>query len=82
MCLNVAKIRIIDSLNFVASPLSAFPKTFGFEELKKGHFPHFFDTTENQNYVGPMPDVSFYDVDTMDKNAREIFLKWHAEKIK
>ena len=29
-----------------------------------------------------MPDVSFYGVDTMDKNAREKFLKQHAEKIK
>lgn len=71
MYLNVEKIRIIHSLNFVASPLSAFPKTFGLEKLEKGHFPHFFNTTENQNHVGSMPDVSFYGVDTMGKNARE-----------
>ena len=79
MLLNVARIKIIDSHNFVASPLSAFPKTFGFDELKKGYFPHFFNTNENQNYVGPMPDTKYYGVDTMSKPAREMFLKWHAE---
>jgi hypothetical protein len=37
--LTVSQIKIIDSHNFVASPLSAFPKTFGLNELKKGVFP-------------------------------------------
>ena len=82
MYLKVANIKIIDSHNFVASPLSAFPKTFGFEELKKGYFPHFFNTTENQNYVGPIPDTKYYGADTMSKPAREAFLKWHVEKVK
>ena len=49
------KIRIIDSINFVASSLAAFPNTFGLKELKKGYFPHYFNTKCNQNYVGPMP---------------------------
>jgi len=56
---SVCNIRIIHSHNFVASPLSAFPKTFGLYELKKkkGIFPHYFNTNENQNYIGPIPDV-------------------------
>ena len=49
-------LKVIDSMNFVAGPLSAFPKTFGLKELKKGYFPHFFNTPENQSYVGPIPD--------------------------
>lgn len=80
--MDVAKIRILDSYNFVASPLSAFPKTFGLDELKKGYFPHYFNTNENQNYVGPIPDIRFYGFDTMEKSAREKFMKWHAEKVK
>ena len=36
------RIKFIDSLNFVASALAAFPKTFGLKELKKGYFPHYF----------------------------------------
>jgi len=34
-------IKIIDSHNFMASALSAFPKTFGLNELKKGYYPLF-----------------------------------------
>ena len=37
--LKVGDIRFIDSLSFFQMPLSAFPKTFGLTELKKGYFP-------------------------------------------
>jgi len=69
MLLTVGLIKIIDSHNFVASPLSAFPKTFGLNELKKGYLPHYFNTNENQNYVGPIPDAKYYGSDTMEKNS-------------
>ena len=69
MLLTVCNIRIMDSHNFVASPLSAFPKTFGLNELKKGYFPHYFNTNENQNYIGPIPDIKFYGADIMKKTA-------------
>ena len=42
-------IRVIDSLNFLPMKLSALPKAFGINELKKGWFPHHFNTQENQN---------------------------------
>ena len=38
MSMEVSGRRFIDSLNFVAAPLSSFPKTFGLTELKKGYF--------------------------------------------
>ena len=53
--LKVGDIRFIDSLSFFQMPLSAFPKTFGLTELKKGCFPHLFNTRVNQHYVGPLP---------------------------
>jgi hypothetical protein len=59
----------------VASPLSAFPIRFGLHELKKGYFPHYFNTNENQNYIGLIPDIKYYGFDTMGKTARETFLK-------
>ena len=34
------------------------PKSFGLEELKKGFFPHFFNTPENQEVVLlNLPDI-------------------------
>ncbi len=40
MVLEYGGIRVIDSLNFLPMPLSALPKAFGEQELKKGYFPH------------------------------------------
>ena len=82
MLLTVCNISIIDSHNFVASPLSAFPKTFGLNEPKKGYFPQYFNTCENQDYIGPIPVVKYYGVNTMEITARTNFLKWHAAKVK
>ena len=50
MKINEYKIRFIDSINFVASALASFPKTFGLKELKKGYFPHYFNKPCNQDY--------------------------------
>ena len=80
LSLRLPHVKFIDSLNFFPMPLSAFPKTFGLEELKKGFFPHFFNTVTNQVYVGVVPDVEYYDPDGMSPARRQEFLAWHTEK--
>ena len=72
-------IKFIDSLNFIPMALARFPKTFGLTELKKGWFPHRFNTTSNQTYVGKIPDKQFYDPDGMHENSRKEFLEWHSK---
>ena len=74
-------IRFIDSLNFMPMPLAALPKTFGVHELKKGYFPHLFNKSENQQYVGPLPDVSFYSPNSMSTNKRSEFLSWYEKEV-
>jgi len=74
-------IRIIDSHNFVPFPLAAFPKTFGLTELKKGYFPHLFNTPENENYIGPIPAKEYYCFDTMTPENRNKFIEWHDQKV-
>ncbi|KAK5638854.1 hypothetical protein RI129_013149 [Pyrocoelia pectoralis] len=69
-----------DSLNFFPMALSALPKALGLgEELKKGYFPHLFNTEENSSYVGPLPAVKYYSLDSMKPDARALFLKWYDE---
>ena len=104
------KMRFIDSFLFTISPLKSFTKMFDLnnpEIIKKykfddkpylkGDFPHLFNTPENQNYIGPIPDKKFYGIDLMksnekckyDKNnklcdskcARCNFIKWHNDKL-
>lgn len=72
-------IRVIDSLNFLPMPLSKLPSCFGLTELKKGYFPHLFNTRENQLYVGPLPDSKYYSPDSMSEPARQAFMLWHEE---
>ena len=73
-------IKVIDSLNFLPMKLSALPNAFGLEELKKGWFPHYFNTRENQNYVGPYPDAQYYGHDFMSEKERAELLEWLSER--
>ena len=80
MQLNFDRIRFIDSLSFFQMPLSAFPKTFGLTELKKGHFPHLFNRPENQDYIGPIPALHYYMPEVMSVSGRKAFETWHAQQ--
>ena len=73
-------IKVIDSVNFLPMKLSALPKAFGLEELKKGWFPHHFNTRENQNHVGPYPVATYYGHDFMGEKERNELLEWLSER--
>jgi G:T-mismatch repair DNA endonuclease (very short patch repair protein) len=76
---NGLNIRLIDSLSFLPMSLASLPKAFGFTELKKGYFPHFFNTRGNQTYVGAYPEPHYYGADYMSTSAREDFMQWYAK---
>ena len=84
MSINIKglRIRFIDSLCFIPLPLKLFPKTFGQNELKKGYFPHWFNTKENRNYIGPMPPKEEFKPNDFKEKDRKDFLKWYNAKIK
>jgi len=63
----------IDSLSFTLCALRDFPKTFELAELAKGHFPHKFNTPENQSCIGKYPDFEYYGYETMKKKERTEF---------
>ena len=75
------RLTFKDSLCFLPFSLANFTATFGIEELCKGFFPHKFNTLENQDYEGPMPDASHYDPDGMSAKKKTEFERWHAEKV-
>ena len=74
-------IRFIDSLNFLQMPLKTFPKTFGMNALKKGHFPHYFDKKCHKSYVGSIPSKKHYGYNQMKPDERTKFLKWYEERV-
>ena len=69
-----------DSLCFLPFPLSAFPATFGLEEVKKGYFPHGFNTPDHQSYVGGIPPKRYYDPDGMKAKEKAAFERWYSEQ--
>ncbi|XP_070546210.1 uncharacterized protein [Ptychodera flava] len=73
-------IKFIDSYNFLPVALAQLPDMFELNELHKGYFPHFFNTAENQDYIGPLPDSRYYGPDGMKQHAREKFLKWYEDE--
>ena len=74
-------IRMIDSINFLPTALCNLPKMFNFEnDLAKATFPHLFNRKENQNVVlDHLPDVNYYNPDTMKEEQRTAFLEWYEK---
>jgi len=81
MCLKVENITWLDRFNYLAMPLRKLPETFGLTD-QKSWYPHLFNTTENMNYVGHAPNVSYYDIDHMQKSERKEFLSWYETAAK
>ena len=75
-------LKFIDSLCFLPMPLASFPSAFNLTELKKGLFPHLFNTPDNQQYVGRIPDLEFYDPDDMMAKKKEELTRWHADQVR
>ena len=75
-------IKFIDSLCFLPFPLSAFSATFNLKELKKGFFPHLFNIPAHQNYVGRIPDLEFYDPDSMMTEKKKELMHWYSDQVR
>ena len=67
---------------FLPFSLASFPKAFELVDLKKGFFPHLFNTPENQSYVGPIPPSDTYDPDSMNHDKRQEFLSWYQDQVR
>jgi hypothetical protein len=79
--LPVQKVRFVDSLNFLPMALAKIPETFGFEEMRKGHFPHYFNTLVNANYNGPLPAKEMYGYTYMKPDQRKAFDQWYDREV-
>lgn len=82
LSLDICGVKFIDSYNYFPFALSKMPCAFGFQELKKGYFPHFFNTEQNQHYVGVYPPPAYYnpDLDNMSTTGRKTFYVWYEQQ--
>ena len=81
---NQLNIRMLDSLNFLPMALCQLPKSFGLKELKKGYFPHLYNTSKHERDFDKvllyLPDIHFYNVNNMRDGTRAKFMEWYENK--
>jgi hypothetical protein len=77
--MKVENITFLDSLNYLPFPLRKLRDAFGLTS-SKSLYPHWFNTSANLDYVGPIPDVSYYCVEAMSHSEREDFLAWYESQ--
>ena len=64
MCMRVQHLVFLDSNSFLPFALRKLPETFGLT-VAKSWYSHYFNTRANLDYLGKIPDVSYYGVDEM-----------------
>jgi hypothetical protein len=77
------KTKFRDSLLHLPGSLAALASKKGFNlNVEKGYFPHLFNSIENQNYIGPIPDEGYFDMTFAAKDATAIkeFKDWYREQ--
>jgi hypothetical protein len=75
MCMTLEHIKFIDSISYLPFPLRKLAGAFGLS-ASKSWYPHYFNTKDNLNYVGPIPDITYYGADHMGVAERAEFLEW------
>ena len=60
-------VRFIDSYNFLKYPLRDLPDVFGISNLRKQFFPYSFLKPETLNYVGPIPELKYFQTGEYDQ---------------
>ena len=63
----------IDSASYLPMPLRNLLEAFGLSIAKSG-YQHYFNTDANLDYVGPLPDASYFGADEMNHSERSEFM--------
>jgi len=74
------RYSFIDSLNFFNVGLAKLPAMFGLENNCKGYYPHAFNTPQNLNYIGKLPDIEYFWPDNLKEKDRKKLLEWHVDQ--
>ena len=72
MCMKMEQLVFLDRVSFLPCPLHKMPDAFRLT-ASKSWYPHYFNTDENLNFIGPIPYVLCYGVNEMGEEERESF---------
>jgi len=74
--MKVEHLLFLDSVSFLPCPLSKLPEAYG-PTASKSWYPHYYNTKENFDYIGPIHEVTYYGVNEMGEEERNEFLAWY-----
>jgi hypothetical protein len=72
-------ITLLDSLLYVGAALKKLPTIFGVDTVSKSFFPYEFLTLETMNYVGDIPNISFFEGQTDGDGFDEFFNSFNGD---
>ena len=73
MCIQMEHLVFLDRVSFLPCALRKLPEAFGLS-TSNSCYPHYFNTKENLNYVGPITEISYDGVHEMREDERKEFL--------
>jgi hypothetical protein len=79
MCMRLEHLIFLDSISFLPFAFPKLPEAFGLT-VTKSWYAHYFNTYANLDYVGKIPDLSYYGIDEMNENERSVFLDWYESQ--
>ena len=75
-------VRFIDSFSFLPRALKYLGDDFKLpKEDRKGYFPHLFNTPQNQDYSGRIPDRDFFGYRELHEKEKGEFDAWYDQQI-
>jgi hypothetical protein len=75
------EVKLKDSYLFFHVALNKLPKMFSLKTVK-GFFPHSFNLPKNYDYSGCIPDMKYFEPDTMKPDRRKEFQEWYETRSK
>ena len=54
-------------------------ESFSLHELKKGFFPHTFNNSENQDYIGKFPEKKYFGSEYFSEKKKQVFDAWYEQ---
>jgi hypothetical protein len=71
--MKIEHMLFIDRVSYLPMPHAKLLEAFGLVTTKSS-YPHYFNKNTNLNYVGPIPEVSYFGVDEISISERREFM--------
>ena len=80
MSVEKYRLRFVDCYNFLMDPSKKLSEAYQIDTSKR-HFPHHFNTRENQHYIGRIPSEAMFGAKKMMPDNYKEFYERHQQVL-